>query len=583
MINFEASTTMTHFKLSTLIAILALLVCSATARAQEANSKAQAADAARREQALELLKSLATQLANLQSPENRARIGANIADSLWPHDEKRARALFNSVQEDINAGLQNRERDDPRDEDTFAVFLKLRHDTVERIAKHDAELALSFLKATEPTPLSPDMADDDRALQLRLAKQVATGKPDLALKLGRQSLAHGFSNDLLLLLRQLHRKHREEGVTLYKETVNKLRNTDLARNSETTDFARVLTESLTPPVADEIAFRQLVDTLITTALANDCHKKTEDRARFCYQIAPLMGQLLKFDPVRAGPLQDRDLARAAEEEGLGPAFTPAGYYEFEDLVNSGTVDELLALAPKYPELADHIHWRAMLRAGFSGDIERARKIATAQVNNPEMREQMLEELKRMEQRASVSDTQITEALKTVEGMKRLQERIQFLTFVGKSLGPGNREDALKLLDTANGFLEALKPGRERTSYQVALAAAYCQHKSDRGLSMIESLIPKLNELIVAAAKLDGFDTHYLRDGEWNMSANGEVGALLTFMAENAFAFASCDFDRAVSSAAQFERTEIRMMAQVKLAQAILSGRHKQNELHLRMR
>jgi hypothetical protein len=31
------------------------------------------------------------------------------------------------------------------------------------------------------------------------------------------------------------------------------------------------------------------------------------------------------------------------------------------------------------------------------------------------------------------------------------------------------------------------------------------------------------------------------------------------------------FDRAVSLAAQFERTEIRMMAQLKLAQGILAG------------
>ena len=88
--------------------------------------------------------------------------------------------------------------------------------------------------------------------------------------------------------------------------------------------------------------------------------------------------------------------------------------------------------------------------------------------------------------------------------------------------------------------------------------------------MIESLMPKLNELIAAAAKLDGFDTHYLREGEWNMSANGEVGELLTLMAYNAFDFAWCDFDRALSLAAQFERPELRVMAQVKLARAILA-------------
>ena len=85
------------------------------------------------------------------------------------------------------------------------------------------------------------------------------------------------------------------------------------------------------------------------------------------------------------------------------------------------------------------------------------------------------------------------------------------------------------------------------------------------------MMPKLNELVGAAAKLDGYDSHNLRDGEWNMSSQGSVGALLTRMSQNAAAFAWCDFDRAVSLAAQFERPEIRMMAQLKLGQAILAG------------
>ena len=66
-----------------IIAILLLLLFS-VAHAQD---KPQTTDVARREKAIELLQSLATQVSNLQSAENRARIGANIADALWAHDE----------------------------------------------------------------------------------------------------------------------------------------------------------------------------------------------------------------------------------------------------------------------------------------------------------------------------------------------------------------------------------------------------------------------------------------------------------------------------------------------------------------
>ena len=109
--------------------LLAIVLCPSYARAQVAD-KSQTKDAALREKAFNLLESVAGQLSNLQSPENRARLGANIADSIWKHDEKSARALVALVQDDINAGLANRELADPKDSHTIKVFLKLRVDTV---------------------------------------------------------------------------------------------------------------------------------------------------------------------------------------------------------------------------------------------------------------------------------------------------------------------------------------------------------------------------------------------------------------------------------------------------------------------
>ena len=100
---------------------------------------------------------------------------------------------------------------------------------------------------------------------------------------------------------------------------------------------------------------------------------------------------------------------------------------------------------------------------------------------------------------------------------------------------------------------------------------YCLEKSDRGLDKMQALMPKLNELVAAAAKLDGYDSHNLRHGEWNMSNQGTIGALLTMLSQNASYFAWCDFDRAMNVAGQFERSEIRLMAQLKLAQAISPG------------
>jgi hypothetical protein len=143
---------MIHSHRVLLAVLLSLALFAASAHAQQSNTKTQDADvAALRVKAFSLLESVAGQLSTLQSAENRARLGANVADSLWKHDENRARELLQLVESDIRTELQ---RYDPRgaDHSTIMVFLKLRVDTLERIAKHDAQASLAFLKATKPNP-----------------------------------------------------------------------------------------------------------------------------------------------------------------------------------------------------------------------------------------------------------------------------------------------------------------------------------------------------------------------------------------------------------------------------------------------
>jgi hypothetical protein len=149
-----------------------------------------------------------------------------------------------------------------------------------------------------------------------------------------------------------------------------------------------------------------------------------------------------------------------------------------------------------------------------------------------------------------------------------------LISVADAVAATDRNTALKLLNQASDMIDTLQPGWQQTGYQMGLAMMYCQSKSDRCFQIMEALVPRFNQLVDSALKLDGFDTQYLRDGEWNMSANGRIGELLTGLAQNAGHFAWCDFDRAVSLSHQFERTEIRLMAQVKLAQSILAGPSK---------
>ena len=560
-------------KITIITAIFSLLLCSPIAHAQDT----KAADAARREKAFELLESLATQVASLQSPENRARIGANIADSLWTHNENRARAMFISIEDDIKIGFQDRDVTDPGDELTTMVFLKLRADIVQRIAKYDPEFALDFLNATElkTEDAAGSFASAQRDLEVQLAKQIVAANPDLALKLGRQSLAHGFSDQLLSVLRQLHRKHRDKGVTLYKETVQKLRDADFSDDWEAVEFACSLVESFAPPVADESAFRELVNTLITAALARKCDKKPkteDDEDAFCDRIASLVATMQKVDPVRARRL--KHLTPNPDEQSWQSMERP--YTELEEVAQDGSVEEILGLAEKYPAMDVSVYSRAIAKAIESGDVERAKKIASSYPGESEVREMLVAQMRFTAVDLELTEEQVAQYQVALEQIPQDQNRILALSVVASRVGAKHKTLALKLLDQAFELVERMKAPAGKIEMRLNLAMSYCTEGSDRGLQIVESQIPKLNELVEAAVKLDGFDTNYMRDGEWNMSANGSIGNILTRLSQNAGHFAWCDFDRAVSLAAQFERSEIRMMAQVKLAQSILAGPPSRN-------
>ena len=78
--------------LRNLLLLLAVALMPAESFSQQVNDKQ--ADEALRQSAYKLLESLAEQVGSLQSGENRARMGSNIAGSLWPHNEAKARQMF---------------------------------------------------------------------------------------------------------------------------------------------------------------------------------------------------------------------------------------------------------------------------------------------------------------------------------------------------------------------------------------------------------------------------------------------------------------------------------------------------------
>jgi hypothetical protein len=549
-----------------------LLLSPGYAQAQRDNATADDETAALREKAYKVLESIATQLNTLQSVENRARMGSNLVDSLWTHDKQRALALLRMVQEDIKNELQK--RDLPRHEnERFSVFLRLRQDTVARVAKHDAEAALEFLTVTEPVFAERkegyeqyEFRTKEYAMRMRLAQQIAADNPDIALKLGREALDQEFSMELLTLLSRLNRKHKPQAQLFHKEIVEKLRDAEIERDWNARYIVQVLVQSFRPPDSDVSTYQQLIDILVTKALENGCAKQPSvqnEGLEFCRWVATNVGLVEAYDS-RIGKIKQWEI------EGYRTDRSGFIFGELEQVLDEGDVDQIQAYAAKSGEFQVSVYTRAIQHALNNGDPAKARKLIERFPADPQRRAQLVAMVDGYERRFAVNEAKLADIQKRLQELTDVRARTYFLLEQADVLGVTDRNVALKLLNQASEMIESMAPGKDQTLIRIILALLYATHKSDRGFAIMESVVPKLNELVDVAVRLDGYDTNYLRDGEWNMSANGATGEILTRLSERAGSFAWCDFDRAVSLASQFERPEIRMMAHLKLAQSILA-------------
>ena len=102
--------------------------------------------------------------------------------------------------------------------------------------------------------------------------------------------------------------------------------------------------------------------------------------------------------------------------------------------------------------------------------------------------------------------------------------VTLVPYIASQIGEKDRKAALGFLSQAGQLIDLTRSGKNRLEGQIMLALQYSALKSERGFAIMESIMPKLNELVAAAAVLNEFENNYLRDGEWNMTGEGAVGA-----------------------------------------------------------
>ena len=535
-----------------------------------------------------------------ESKLDRLRIQVIAADLIWSHDETRARALYEKSIKDYSELVSSLDTSDPNYYTLIQAPTQLYQEILQPLVRHDPQMALDFVRHVHPpqqqTQSDTRYVDSNYELQLetQIASQIVQKDPKLALQIGMESLDKGVSSNLTNLVSQLQEKDRDAASRLANAIVKKLLTENLLFNYDAATVAVNLLStasssaahgsspagksSSAAPLIDDQSYSALMELVLNSALNTPTRYNPADwRERNITQalingIQNLMPQIEKFAPSRLSALR-RKMADFNQTQDPWAKF----WQDNQELFQKGSVDDILGLAQKVePMMRNQVYQQAAWKAMNQGDSERARQIVSENVQNPQERRQMLDNIDKQAAAKAASDGKLDQARQALTRLRTNEERAIALTQLAGALsGKGDKSGALRLLEEARSLVSNRAENFNQLQTQLQVAQSFAPLDPAQSFEMLEPLVAQFNDFLSAAEVLNGFDYQYYKDGEllWQSTT---LSSLLTQTINDLGQLAPTNFDRSKDIAARFQRPEVRIMAQLAIARAVLSDQPPRN-------
>jgi hypothetical protein len=566
----------------------------------ESTPEANKAREERQKKLLALLDEIIQQTRSLKLPENRVRIQISLAGSLWPIDEKRARVLFKDAEQSFMEIRAILDTGDPELSELVQTPASLRQEIVAAEANCDPRMAVDFLRATRDPGTRPQNTGHniDAQLQMRIARQMVSKDPDLALSIAEDSLKQGLDWEAMNLLQSLQSKKplaekflddiigaiRTSGIGNNAETpiaVNLLRiwsdNNKVAANPSAT---RTSIQINVPNLNDQTA-RELT-TMVVNALLREPLSKLPSASRtidgpdfFPGQLAglipmlkPMLPDLERLVPSQIGAFKNR----INELDNLN-SLQQGPWYKYQELTQNGTPEALLEASKSAPpEMTQYLVGQAAWKAMNSGDNETAKQIIE-KISDPFQRNEMKSQLLRQNLNKAREQSKLADARALISQIPSIEERATLLAQLATSYKEnGDRATALQLLGEAEAVLGVRAQSYGQLQARVQIAQAYNSIEPETGTATIERVIQQANELVSAVVVLNGFDVQgYFRNGEFILNNGNALNTVASECGRTLAAGASKNFDHARLVAEQIERPELRLIALVQIAESMIAA------------
>ncbi len=544
---------------------------------------------------LALLEDIDGMLAEIRSPQTRIRTQMQVAQLLWPVDEKRASKYMT----DAANGLKEFLLVDPNSNDyvkNYSSTMQLRAEIITLLTPRDPEAALAFLRSSR-LPLDPygnerEQANQEMSLELNIASEVAAKDPKRALQIARQNLKKGFSSNITQTIIMLRQKSPELAAEFAGEVVAKIMQDKLLKAGQGAFLAGSfmhgcrpaqnvqkvgLDEAAIPPLLPAETCRELLQKSYQEAISytppppNNYTPERDAAAQLLYGLRALGTDL---DTLIAGG--SAAVTKKLSELDNNP-MTQAGYQDAQAKINeNGPMDGAFEAIEKVPdEMRDSLYSQLASNLAVRGDGPRARQIINEKITNPFQRRQQLGNIDIQETYQLMARGKVEEALRTINNLRTPRERANLLGQIARQIGPGQkRAAAMNLLEQARAMLApgGLAQDQEQMTALLELSRAFVRYDAKRAFEIAEPLVDQTNEICSAARTLEGFGQEFYQNDELDMQNGNSVSNVVTQISSALGTLAITNFERSKSMADRLRLPEVRLRAYLDIAQQTIQAK-----------
>lgn len=544
-----------------------------------------------RNEAVEFLRETMVEVGTMRSVENRLSFSAEMAALMWFHDEKEAKAIFNSVTADFQRLLFDIDRQlnalaaeaealeaEGRDpmismpdiaskigiERKLNKALEMRQQIAMSAAEHDPDLAMAFFTSSIAAITNKEFrdraAERDSSFEIQLMTQIAQTNAAKAAKFAVKSLDKGFNNAHLELLKKLYEKDAEKGIEFASAVVSHFKTNKLDKDGDPWVLQALVfygdeTDPKPPntakkkPVLTVAERRELTEVLAASMLENDEHG----------QAMSFMGLFEKYTPTRAGQIRAKNRS--------GSAYAAAN--ALNTAANAAmTVANLAAMAAN---------------TDGSSNADRRQKAIEARLES---------ERKLMEEVASIGtkklpkeerDKIVVQARKLISGYGGKEQRIGSLSALAAQVATaGDKELALEIMKDAEGLVATQPKNYQEFMHKWILISGYSEVDPAHAFPMLTDTIFRLNTTIDAFAKAAEFldisgemiDDGEVQVGQFGGSMLRGLTSDLKMVEPTVRTLAKADFSKIKAATNTFDRTEVRILAKMLVLRTVLSDPEK---------